>query len=527
MLVIPTPIFQTIYRLAIHYSIYRLIIALSLTFIFMFTQGQLGNYYQQPTLYFYTAVFYALISLFQLVSLKFLPFSTQRQLVLILACDVLMLSILTFAVGSPSLHISLLFVITIFSASLLLDQRKALIITLIAVISVVYQHFVGSVLDFSSLNNVGHNALLAFLFFVVYGLSQLAVQRFQILQNLHLHQSQEFHQLQNINRYILEQIEVGYLVLDATCHIVLVNPAACHLLGILPTFAHQKQPLSEVQPDLWQLLKFDHFKHGEKFQFESQFSHYTIQIQLQKLITPQQSLSLLVLQDAQKINQQVQQLKLAALGQLTASIAHEIRNPLAAITQANQLLTDSDAEQQRMLTNMIAKQANRIDVIIKDTLNMARHKGTFPERLQLKLFLTECLREDFADIQQQIHLDLPQDCSVMFDPLQLRQVLVNLIRNAIRHNRASDFIQLRVSPHEQGVWIDVIDFGSGVQKQDISRLFQPFFSTEINGTGLGLYLSRSLCEANQAKLSYVEQPQGACFRIECSTNHLNQVLQGS
>lgn len=519
---IPTPLLHTIYRLGIRYSFYRLIIALSLTFVFLLTQGQIGGYYQQPTLYFYTSVLYALISLIQLVCLNVLPFfSIPRQLILILAADVVILSLLTFAVGSPNLHLSLLFVITIFSASILLDQRKALIITLIAVISVVYQHFVGSFLAFSNLNNIGHNALLAFLFFVVYWLSQLAVQRFQILQNLHVHQSQEFQQLQNINRYILEQIEVGYLVLDAEYHIVLVNPAACHLLGILPSFAYQKQPLAEIQADLWQLLRFDHFKHGEKFQFESQLSHYSVQIQLQKLITPQQSLCLLILQDAQKINQQVQQLKLAALGQLTASIAHEIRNPLAAITQANALLSGSDAAQQDMLSQMIAKQAQRIDVIIKDTLNMARHKGTFPELIQLKPFLTECLQEDLADVQQQIRLDLQQDLCVMFDALQLRQVLVNLIRNALRHNSGQECIALKVSSQEQCVWIDVIDFGNGVKKQDLSRLFQPFFSTEINGTGLGLYLSRSLCEANQAKLSYVEQAQGACFRIECSINNLN------
>ena len=94
--------------------------------------------------------------------------------------------------------------------------------------------------------------------------------------------------------------------------------------------------------------------------------------------------------------------------------------------------------------------------------------------------------------------------------------MVNLIRNALRHNpEYANAIQLNIHAQENMLFFDVIDFGHGIAKQDLSQLFQPFFSTEINGTGLGLYLSHSFCEANQAKLSYVEQKQGACFRMKC------------
>ncbi|WP_171253573.1 sensor histidine kinase KdpD, partial [Acinetobacter baumannii] len=104
----------------------------------------------------------------------------------------------------------------------------------------------------------------------------------------------------------------------------------------------------------------------------------------------------------------------------------------------------------------------------------------------------------------------------LFDEKQLRQVMINLVRNALRHN-APDSLYITINIHSQTnkIYIDVIDYGEGVSKRDISQLFKPFFSTEINGTGLGLYLSHSFCEANHAKLTYVEQKQGACFRIEC------------
>ena len=308
---------------------------------------------------------------------------------------------------------------------------------------------------------------------------------------------------------------MGYLVLDENCYVVLSNPAACHLLGIHPKYAHATYPLYKIQPDLFDLFKFDQLQDGEKFQFESQLSHFHVHIQVQKLKVPHQTLTLLALQDGRKINQQVQQLKLAALGQLSASIAHEIRNPLAAIVQANNLFTGSDAAQQQLLSDMISKQATRIDKIIHDTLSMVKNKQTTPVAIQLNQFLPQFIQEDLPDAASQIQLTLTEPLSIQFDESQFRQVLINLIRNAIRHNAAQQPIEITVYPQTTYIYIDVRDFGAGVASQDLLYLFQPFFSTEINGTGLGLYLSHSFCEANQAKLSYVEQEQGACFRMKC------------
>lgn len=503
------------YHLGMWYGTYRLLIAFCLLLITLLTFQQLGTQYQYPGLYLYTLVCYFIFNCLQLISYKSIPFKITQQLTLFFAVDIIALSSLTFASDGPNLYLSLLFVITIFAASLLLQKRKALAITLIAMIMVIYQHFVGSLLDFSSLNNISQSALLAFLFGVVYGSGRIAVRRFQLLENLNFSQSLELNRLQNINRYILEQTEMGYLVLDENCHVVLSNPAACHLLGIHPKYAHATYPLYKVQPDLFDLFKFDQLQDGEKFQFESQLSHFHVHIQVQKLKVPHQTLTLLALHDGRKINQQVQQLKLAALGQLSASIAHEIRNPLAAIVQANNLFAGSDAAHQQLLSDMISKQATRIDKIIHDTLSMVKNKQTTPVAIQLNQFLPQFIQEDLPDAASQIQLTLTEQLSILFDESQFRQVLINLIRNAIRHNTAQQPIEITVYPEATYIYIDVRDFGVGVASQDLLYLFQPFFSTEINGTGLGLYLSHSFCEANQAKLSYVEQEQGACFRMKC------------
>ena len=514
---VSVPVFQTIYRLGTLYSNYRIIIALSLILIFLVTLENLTDHYQYRALYVYALLVYLGLSIVQSLVLKYFPYVISQQILALFCIDLVFLSSLTFALGGPNIAIGLLFVITVFAANFLLSKNQALVITLVAVICVVYQQFFGSIFSDASLNNIGNSAFLAFLFFVVYGIGQFSIQRFQLLESLNIHQSNELFQLQNINRYILEQIEVGYLVLDEKCKIIVSNPAACTLLGISPLYAHEQFHLGSFQPDLFDMLKTTLLLDGERFHFESQQSTYTVDVRVQNLIVPHQALTLLILEDAQKLNQKVQQLKLAALGQLSASIAHEIRNPLAAIVQANELNQNADPEQNLMLNQMISKQAKRIDHIIKDTLDMAKNKKTFAYQINLHLFMQDLIDHDLNDVKPQIKLNIQGQLHVHFDEAQLSQVLINLIRNALRHNAEhAEHIQINIYQQQQLIHIDVIDFGYGIKKHDLLQLFQPFFSTEKTGTGLGLYLSHSLCEANQAKLSYVERKQqGACFRIEC------------
>lgn len=511
------PIYQTIYRLGTLYTLYRIVISFCLIMIFLITLENQTIHYTYPSLYFYSVVSFTAVAVAQMVLLKFYPHGIRRQFIGLFMVDIPFLSALTFSLGGPNLSIGILFVITVFTANFLLSKSQALFITLVSVITVVYQQFLGSFFDFSNFNNIGNSALLAFLFFMVFGIGQIAINRFQLLESINTHQSIELFKLQNINRYILEQIEMGYLVLDEQCKIIVSNPAACLLLGISPLYAHEQYHLSNFQPDLYEIFKDAILHDGERFQFESHQSTHVLDIQVQRLIVPNQALTLLILEDAQKINQKVQQLKLAALGQLSASIAHEIRNPLAAIVQANDLMIESDQEQQLILTKMITKQSQRIDNIIKDTLDMAKNRKTTASKIDLNHFFNDLFSNDLKDVCEKIKTNIHSHFFIYFDDSQLRQVLINLIRNALRHNDPnSEYILVNVFKNEHQLCIDVIDYGEGVTKQHLSQLFQPFFSTEINGTGLGLYLSHSICEANQAKLIYVEQKkQGACFRIEC------------
>lgn len=208
---------------------------------------------------------------------------------------------------------------------------------------------------------------------------------------------------------------------------------------------------------------------------------------------------------------------LASLGQRTAIIAHEIRNPLAVIVQATDLAKQHCDAQGKLLHDMIAQQAQRIDQTISDTLETIQNKRCFRSQINLNKFIPALLQQDLPDIQYAVHYEIEPDLQIMFDALQLRQVLINLIRNAIRHNsRDIGFIQLKLYATAQSVVIEVIDFGAGVKPVNVTQLFTAFFSTEKNGIGLGLFISQQYCEQNQAKLTYFEQKQqGACFKIEC------------
>ena len=507
----------TLYRLGVWYSVYRLIIAFSLLLIFLLTFSQMKENYEHQSLYFFTLIVYCLLGLLQLVTLQIFPTGLSQQLILLNTVDIICFTSLNFAIGTPNLHISLLFVVTIFMASLLLSQRQALVLTLCSIIAVLYLHFLGSWLAFTDLRNIGNSVLLAFLFFVMYLAAQFSVQRFRLLENLNIEQSQELIRLQNINRYILEQIDMGYLVLNEQQDVVLSNPAAHALFGIPSMLIFKQTPLRTLQPELYAYLQQRQLHQGERFVFEMPSTRNSILIRVQKLNLPQSTLTLLIMQDAQRLNQHVQQLKLAALGQLSASIAHEIRNPLASIVQANSLIVDADAEQTQMLHQMIQRQSQRIDQIIHSTLNMAHNQATLPIDIHLNHFLPRLITEDLYEFRHQVRIDLRNDIHISFDEAQLRQVLINLIQNALRHNSPEyDYIQIYGYVLDDDAYIDVVDFGQGVPENQVKQLFSPFFTTEVKGTGLGLYLSHSFCEANQAKLTYSKLQNGTCFRIECS-----------
>jgi two-component system sensor histidine kinase PilS (NtrC family) len=231
--------------------------------------------------------------------------------------------------------------------------------------------------------------------------------------------------------------------------------------------------------------------------------------------------ALIYLEDLGHAQAQAQQLKLAALGRLTANIAHEIRNPLSAINHASELLLEEHgvSAAPRKLLGIVHANAARIDRIVRQVLDLNRRDHRRPETFELEAAV-RALVEDIVHAEH-----IPQNCieitltgapAIWFDRGHFGQVLWNLVRNAFQHSRqAPGSIRLTGRPgySPYHVLFEITDDGPGVPDSIRPQLFEPFFTTRSGGTGLGLYVARQLCEANGATLELVQTSPGGHFRI--------------
>ena len=510
-----------LYRLILIYSGYRLALSFVLIALFLITLNNPVVGGSEPYLYLNALAGYALITLMAYVSLRHWPHQLDNQTSFMLIVDICALTVMLYASGGPSVQMSMLYMVVVMAANILLPAGRALTIALLAAITVIYQQFFYSLAQSADIRGISNAALLALSFIGVSLFGQLITQRLRLVEHLAQERAREITQLQVINQKIIEKIDTGLIVLDEQQHILLINKAAQRLaFNVTSTNIHLVgQPLGAVHPQLadqiQQALDQDHYE----LLFYAQTKKQDLNIQLNQLNQAGQESHILVsMQSLQRLNQQVQQLKLASLGQLTASIAHEIRNPLAAISQASELMAESSLnDTNQELLGLIQRQTKRLDLIIDDILQMSRRKSISPQQLVLIDWFNRLLNDDLSSIKQFIHLQIQNDISVWFDPLQLQHILVNLLQNAVHHSKKlheAPIIRVLASQDEQNhVVLDVMDSGPGVSAKALETLFEPFFTTEPNGTGLGLYLSKAFCEANNAQLLYIPQTRGACFRI--------------
>jgi two-component system sensor histidine kinase PilS (NtrC family) len=444
--------------------------------------------------------------------------------------DILALTLIMRASGGIETGLGMLLVVAIAGNSLLLSSQAANLFAAIAAIAILGEQVLA--LEDPNLEyNFTKAGILGATLFATAFLAHVLSQRVRESEALARQRGVDLANLAQLNQHVLHRMQSGILVVDDEMHIRLMNESAWFMLGLPSLGNTQNKSLKLISPELAeQLLDWRRGGLSEPRMFRPGGDNVELLPSMTALGSEARAGTLIFLEDTARMAQQAQQLKLASLGRLTASIAHEIRNPLGAISHAEQLLaegvddeTTNSAGDKRLL-EIIHTNTARVNDIIENVLQLSRRDRSMPEDLPLKDWLQNFVQEfvhsqrcEQADIS--LYLD-PEDFSVYMDASQLHQVLWNLCQNGLRHSQ--DYpgqpkleLQAGINADSRKTFLDVIDHGPGVPPEARQHIFEPFYTTESKGSGLGLYIARELCECNQARLSYVAIPTGgACFRIE-------------
>lgn len=521
------------------YNGYRVIIAIFFSFSFMLALKNAQHDYW-VLINLFPTFFYFLFSIALFILYYFYP---KNPLLMVgLTVDALVLTTLLYFSGGNDLQVILLFLVQVAAAFMLVRSNQAILLTIFAITLVIYQQFyqtLKSDVNYALVNNV---ASMAISFIGVAYLSYTLSKRLKQIERLSERQVNEVNALNAINNKIVQIIDQGVVVLSHDLEIFIANDTAIdqlhlpktldnfNLPDISPLLAARLAPVIE-QPEATLIVRLDVPTTRTPLAVGIEPNNQSFNDLRLRITQLRQQYAIIFIEDLRHEFSRAQQLKLASLGQLSASIAHEIRNPLATISQASQLLMEEVNEADSglsgdniLLYEMIYHQTIRVNKIIEDVLKLSRQQRPNFVYIEPKTWLNDFIQQNFSG--HDIFLHCHTDKGFMFDNHQLAQILVNLINNGLRFSSKTQphaFVTLQVYKSGKFIHIDVIDTGHGVAKENIQYLFNPFFTTDNQGTGLGLYLSQAFCQANYANLEYVPGKGQTCFRIICQTKTLPSV----
>lgn len=505
------------------YNIYRIILAivLSLSFYLSASSTQLGSY--DPELFIQTITLYGIFSAAVMIGLKPNKTFTSRQRLLstLLVVDILAISLVTYSSGGSISGFSLLHLVTISAGGILIKGRMSTLLAAIATITSLFIEVYLSISYIDAAKQYVQSGLLGALLFTTSIYLQSLSERMRKSAMLTEQQASSIYNLEQLNQKIIQRMRTGIMVVRPSGELITYNDAASRMLELPPVDQRlQSNKQIALTTEIASYLKS--WSNNSRISLPPIFLRHSginIQVSFALLNVSSGSDILVFLEDTSQFVQRAQQMKLASLGRLTASIAHEIRNPLGAISHASQLLQEAETlnDGDLRLLDIILNHCNRVNMIIEDVLHMSRHQQQNAERIELKQWLaqfTKIYDETHAlDRNIEIEIDIPHDVlEVKFITSQLEQIVNNLVENGLRYSekatgKASIKIQggLRT---ENRPFLCIIDDGVGIPKGAEANLFEPFYTTEKGGTGLGLYISKELCEANQAQLSYARTAEG-------------------
>ncbi len=474
-----------------------------------------------PGVFFGAAFFYLAFGLLSVFAVRRRLAPLRVQAMLQAAVDISVLMLILHACGGVGSGLGLLFVVPIGALGFVLPPRSALFLAALAALAILGHTIWLQLIGIADSGTYATAGLLGALLFTIATASSFLASRMRESEDLVRQKDVDLANLAELSQYIVQHLRESLLVVDAGDKIRLINESAAEILG--DQRAIPGALLGEVSPRLLYSLSTWR-QHIEEDVPPSSFvaadGARVIQPHFAPLGGREAGPTLIFLEDTSLMAERVQQSKLAALGRLSASIAHEIRNPVGAMSHAGQLLAESPriGPDERRLSDIIRSNSERVSTIINNVLQLSRREATRPERLQLDAWLEDFVGEFVETMQirgSQIQIrDLAPDLEVRFDPGHLRQVVWNLCDNALKYGTADIEINLgRLLPTSRP-FLEVADRGAGIDPAAVDRIFEPFFTARKGGTGLGLFIARELCQLNRAVLLY--EPRGgggSLFRI--------------
>ena len=509
-------------------NVFRLFLAVVLLGLF-FASGDprfFGDRY--PALFSATAAGYLVFSIVSGLAIRQRWVTAGPQILAQVTVDILAIVVLMHSSGGISSGLGGLLVVFVGAGSLVLPLQVPAFFAAIATLAVLGEQFFSQIGGVSDTSNYSAAGVLGAIIFAISLAARPLARRIQFSEALARQRGVDLANLSELNEYIVQHLRESIVVVDTSNRIRLINGSAAQLLGA-PIDCHGL-PLADVSSEL-----AEHVAEWRKHVSESAHTEFSMvaaddSARIKAHLAPlgkgaERSGPILVfLEDASLLNARVQQSKLASLGRLSASIAHEIRNPVGAMSHAGQLLAESNALtiDDLRLTEIIRTHAERVSHIIDNVLQLSRRESSRPERFELVPWLRDFAQEFTRTLElQEGELsvgDAPEKLEIRMDPSHLRQVLWNLCDNAVKYASETGGIMVELQAGQTQrtgqPYLEVLDHGHGIDPQTVDKIFEPFYTDRSGGTGLGLYISKELCELNRATLVF--QPResgGSIFRI--------------
>ena len=501
------------------FAVYRLLIAILLIIGYWgFSRLQIVGA-ASPVLATPVLITYSMAAMAMFATAKMRVPSPGIHLTTQVLVDVIGLTLLMNASGGARSGIGLLLLVTLAAAGLVSRGRMAFFHAALAALAVLAEQSWQFLQLDAPAGEFVPAGLLAASFFVMGGLGHTLAKYAAGAEKIAEARGVDLANMAEINQLVIRDMQDGFVVVDESNVIRQHNEQSEDMIAGLKGSINRQ--IGEVAPQLAGLLGQWRKNHSRIFPMvRDAITQVDYQVRFVAVGEKNPAPTVVFIEDAGRIRSQAQQMKLVALGRLTASIAHEIRNPLSSINHAAELLQEDDHRlpaDARLLT-IIQENSRRLDRMVQEVLNLNRRDRAHPEAIDANQYIEQFMSEFVANekiVSDVIKLSISTSRRIIFDRSHLDQILWNLTRNAYRHSKkasGSVSVKLAESNVSNMAKLTVVDDGPGVSTEALAHLFEPFFTTETSGTGLGLYIARELAEVNGARIEYIAERTPAAAR---------------